>query len=116
MENKVTATKMGEQIQIQQVMMKDPKKVEKGKRLAEWNHRKREELAQLKSKSKQVEPKPTYYGAGAIVAIGALGILGYYIYQVLTLKVTLVYQPKETLVYQPGKLWFTNLGNSGLPT
>ena len=39
------------------------------KRLAEYNHRKKEELAQLKSESKQVELKLTYYGAGAIVAI-----------------------------------------------
>ena len=72
-------TKMSEQSQVQQVMMKDPKKVEVGKRLAEYNRRKREELAQLKSESKQVEPKLTYYGAGAIVAIGALGVLGYYV-------------------------------------
>ena len=40
----------------QQVMTKDPKKVEAGKRLAEYNHRKREELKVQKSK---VEPKLT---------------------------------------------------------
>ena len=50
---------MVEQSQMQQVMMKDPKKVEVGKRMAEYNHRKREELAQLKSESKRVEPKLT---------------------------------------------------------
>ena len=54
--------------------MKDPKKVEAGKRLAEWDRRKREERAQLNEA--QSEPKLTYYGAGAVVAIGALGILG----------------------------------------
>ena len=36
--------------------------------MAEYNRRKREELAQLKSESKQVEPKLPYYGSGATVA------------------------------------------------
>ena len=35
--------------QVQQGAMKDPKKVEQGRRLAEQNRRKREELAQMKS-------------------------------------------------------------------
>ena len=56
--------------------MKDLKKVEAGKRLAQYNRRKREQLAKAYSESKL-----TYYGAGDIVAIGALGILGYYIYE-----------------------------------
>ena len=38
---------MTEQTQIQQVTMKNPKKFEAGKRLAEHNRRKREEHAQL---------------------------------------------------------------------
>ena len=42
--NEVT-TKMAEQTQLKQVMMKDPKKVEVGKRLVEYNDRKRKELA-----------------------------------------------------------------------
>ena len=59
------ATKMVEQAQVQQqVTMKDPKKVEAGKILAEYNCRKREQLAKL-----------TYYGAGAVVDIGMSGIL-----------------------------------------
>ena len=45
--NEVTATKMAEQTQLQQSTTKDPKKVEVGKRLVEWNRRKREEHAQL---------------------------------------------------------------------
>ena len=42
-------------------MVKDPKEVAVGKRLAEYNHKKREELKVQKSESKQVEPdfKPT---------------------------------------------------------
>ena len=70
-----------EQTQLQQVMMKDSKKVEAGKRLAEYNRRKREELA--KAQKIESEPKLTsswYYGTGAVVAIGALGSLGYYVY------------------------------------
>ena len=59
---------MSEQTQVQQVTTNDPKKVEGGKRLTEWNRRKREERAQLAEA--QSEPKLTYYGAGAIVAMG----------------------------------------------
>ena len=45
------------------VTMKDPKKVEAGKRLAEYNRRKREERAQLAKA--QSEPKLSqYYVAG----------------------------------------------------
>ena len=67
---------MAEQAQLQQVRTKDLKKVEAGKRLAEYNRRKREELVKAQS-----EPKLTYYGAGVVVAIGALGLLGYYNYR-----------------------------------
>ena len=61
--------------------MKDLKKVEVGKRLAEYNNRKREELA----KAQKIECKPKltssqYYGTGANMAVVALGILGYCIY------------------------------------
>ena len=45
---------MTEQIQLQQVTTKDPKKVEAGKRLTEYNHRKREEMA----KAQKIESKP----------------------------------------------------------
>ena len=55
---------------LQQVTTKDPKKVEVGQRLAEYNRRKREEHAQLAKA--QSEPKVSqFYGAGAVVAIGA---------------------------------------------
>ena len=72
----------------QQVTTKDLKKVEAGKRLAEYSHREREE---------RPEPKLTYYGAGAVVATGALGVLGYYVYQSKrTPNETMVNRPKET--------------------
>ena len=45
--NEVT-TKMTEEAQLQLVMRKDPKKVEAGKRLAEYNFKKREELPKLR--------------------------------------------------------------------
>ena len=79
--HKVTATKMVEQTRIRQVMMKDPKKVEAGKRLAEYNHTKREELEQMKAQKSESETNLTFYGAGAIVAIGFFGVIDYYIYQ-----------------------------------
>ena len=74
---------MAEQIQAQQVTMKDLKKVEVGKRLAEYNRKKREELNVQKSGSKQVEPMLTLsqYSIGAVLAVGVIGGLGYYLYQ-----------------------------------
>ena len=90
---------MSEQTQVQQVTMKGLKKVEGGKRLAEWNGRKRQERAQLAKV--QNEPNLTYHGAGAIIAIGALGIFGYYIYKSKkTPKETPVHQTNETMVNQ----------------
>ena len=64
-----------------QVTKKDPKKAEVGKRLAEYNHREREELKAQKS---EVEPMLTLsqcYGIGAVLAVGVIGGLGYYLYQ-----------------------------------
>ena len=55
----------------QQVTTKNPKKVEAGKRLAEYNHKKREV-----QKSKQVEHISQYYGIGAVIAVGVIGGLG----------------------------------------
>ena len=61
-----------------QVTTKDPKKVEAGKRLAEYNHRKREKLKVQKS---EVLDSSQYYGIGAVLAVGVIGGLGYYIYK-----------------------------------
>ena len=63
--------------------MKDPKKVEAGKRLATINHKKRE----AKKREEQVQLERTasrvnqYYGIGVVIALGVIGGLGYYIYQ-----------------------------------
>ena len=67
----------------QRVTMKDPKKVEAGKRLAAINHKKRE----VKEREEQAKLEKTasgvnqYYGIGAVIALGMIGGLGYYIYR-----------------------------------
>ena len=62
----------------QQVTTKNPKKVEAGKRLAESNHKKREVKKQAKLEASRVNQ---YYGIGAVLALGVIGDLGFYIYQ-----------------------------------
>ena len=64
----------------QQVTTKDPKKVEVGRRLAAHNCKKRE--AQKKSEGPSGASRVRqYYGIGAVLAVGMIGGLGYYIYQ-----------------------------------
>ena len=68
------------------IFMKDPKKVEAGKRQAAINHKKREVK---KREEAQNGGMNQYYGtgfshafsAGAVIAVGVIGGLGYYIYQ-----------------------------------
>ena len=74
-ENQVTGRKLAEE---NQVTTKNLKKVEVGRRLAEYNRRKREELKV--QKSKQVEPmldSSTCYGIGALLDVGVIGGLGF---------------------------------------
>ena len=68
----------GEAAQVQRVTTKNPKKVEAGKRLAESNHKKREAKKQAKLEASGVNQ---YYGIGAVLALGVIGGLGYYIYR-----------------------------------
>ena len=75
-----------------QVTTKDPKKVKVGKRLAEYNHKKREELKVQKSK---VEDSSQYYGIGALLAVGVIGGLGYYLYQAKKGEVNNVVPPQQ---------------------
>ena len=65
---------------VQQVTTKNPKKVEAGKRLAAHNHKKREEQ---RKEQAQLEKRGInqYYGIGAVLALGVIGGLGYYIYR-----------------------------------
>ena len=62
----------------QRVTTKNPKKVEAGKRLAESNCKKREAKKQAKLERTLVNQ---YYGIGAVIALGVIGGLGYYIYR-----------------------------------
>ena len=59
---------------------KNPRKVKAGKRLAESNHKKREakKREQVKLEASGVNQ---YYGIGAVLALGVIGGLGYYIYR-----------------------------------
>ena len=84
-ENQVTKepqqiTKEPQQImkELQQVTTKNPKQVEAGKRLAESNCKKREAKKQAKLEASGVNQ---HYGIRAILALGVIDGLGYYIYQ-----------------------------------
>ena len=68
----------GEAVQVQRVTTKNPKKVEAGKRLAESNRKKSEAKKQAKLEASGINQ---YYGIGAVLALGVIGSLGYYIYQ-----------------------------------
>ena len=68
----------GKATQVQRVTTKNPKKVEAGKRLPESNRRKREAKKQVKLEASGVNQ---YYGIGAVLALGVIGSLGYYIYR-----------------------------------
>ena len=61
-------------VEENQVTTKNPNKVAVGKRLAEYNRRKRE------AQKSQVEPMLTY-SVGAVLAVGVIRGLGFYIYQ-----------------------------------
>ena len=63
----------------QRVTTKNPKKVEAGKRLAESNHKKREAKKREQAKL-EASGVNQYYGIGAVIALGVIGGLGYYIY------------------------------------
>ena len=67
----------------QRVTTKDPKKVEAGKRLAAINHKKREakERAEQAKLEKTAGGVNQYYRIGAVIALGVIGGLGYYIYR-----------------------------------
>ena len=67
-----------------QVMTKDPKKVEVGKRLAEYNGRKRE------AQKSEVLTSSQYYSIGAVLAVEVIVGLGYYVYQAKKVEVNAV--------------------------
>ena len=64
----------------QRVTTKNPKKVEAGKRLAESNRKKREAKKREQAKL-EASGVNQYYGIGAVIALGVISGLGYYIYR-----------------------------------
>ena len=94
-ENQVTKEPQDEAAQVQRVTTKNPKKVEAGKRLAESNRKKREAKKQAKLEDSGVNQ---YYGIGAVLALGVIGGLGYYIYR--TKKVVQQQQNNPKLHHQ----------------
>ena len=66
--------------EVQRVTTKNPKKVEAGKRLAESNRKKREVKKREQAKL-EASGANQYYGIGAVIALGVIGGLGYYIYR-----------------------------------
>ena len=65
--------------ELQRVTAKNPKKVEAGKRLAESNRKKREAKKRERVKL-EASGVNQYYGIRAVIALGVIGGLGYYIY------------------------------------
>ena len=83
----------------QQVTTKNPKKVEAGKRLAAHNCRRREEQRKEQAKLEKTRVNQ-YYGIRAVIALGVIGGLGYYIYQ--TKKGQLSREVKDvSMLYNP---------------
>ena len=64
----------------QQVTAKNLKKVEAGKRLAAHNHKKRKEWRKEQAQLEKTGVNQ-YYSIGAVIALGVIGGLGYYIYR-----------------------------------
>ena len=79
-EPQVTKEPQGEAAQVQRVTTKNSKKVEAGKRLAESNRKKREAKKRERVKL-EASGVSQYYGIGAVLALGVIGGLGYYIYR-----------------------------------
>ena len=69
----------GKATQVKRVTTKNPKKVEAGKRLADSNHKKREAKKREQAKL-EASGVNQYYGIGAVLTLGVIGGLGYYIY------------------------------------
>ena len=76
----ITKEPQGEATQVQRVTTKNPKKVEAGKRLAENNRKKREAKKREEQSKLEKSGVNQCYGIGAVLALGVIGGLGYYIY------------------------------------
>ena len=95
---RVTKEPQGKAAQVQRVTTKNPKKVEPGKRLAESNRKRREAKKQAKLEASVVNQ---YYGIGAVLALGVIGGLGYYIYRTKKVEQPQQNNPKPHPQTQP---------------
>ena len=77
-ENQVMKEPQQVQQEQERVTTKDPKKAQVDKRLAAINHKKREAK---KREEAQNGGMNQYYGIGAVIAVGVIGGLVYYIYR-----------------------------------
>ena len=102
-ENQVTKEPQPVTKEPQRVTTKNPKKVEVGKRLAESNCKKRE--AKKKEEQSKFEKSGVnqYYGIGAVIALGVIGGLGYYIYRTKKVEQPQQNNPKPHLQPQTSK-------------
>ena len=100
----ITKEPQGEATQVQRVTTKNPKKVEAGKRLTESNRKKRE--AKKKEEQSKLEKSGVnqYYRIGAVIALGVIGGLGYYIYRTKKVEQPQRNNPKPHLQPQTNKL------------
>ena len=104
-ENQVMKEPQGEASQVQQiakepqrVTTKNPMKVEAGKRLAESNCKKRGVKKQVKLEASGVNQ---YNGIGAVLPLGVIGGLGYYIYRTKKVEQSQQNNPKPHPQTQP---------------
>ena len=85
----------------QRVTTKNPKKVEAGKRLAESNRKKREVKKREEQAKLEASEVNQYYGIGAVIALGVIGGLGYYIYRTKKVEQPQQNNPKPHHQTQP---------------
>ena len=85
----------------QRVTTKNPKKVEAGKRLAESNRKKREAKKREIQVNLEASGVNQYYGIGAVLALGVIGGLGYYIYRTKKVEQPQQNNPKPHPQTQP---------------
>ena len=85
----------------QRVTTKNPKKVEAGKRLAERNRKKREAKKREERVKLEASGVNQYYGIGAVIALGVIGGLGYYIYRTKKVQQPQRNDPKPHPQMQP---------------
>ena len=99
---------MTEEQKVIQVTTKDPKKVEAGKRLAEYNRKKREELKNQPKSQQPLDEKPKIeknYAIGGLIALGLVGGFAYFIYkkQSVSSKVESSKKQIQSSLKQPNK-------------